>query len=149
MKLSVGSRISERLGLWSMAVAGLGFIALFCLLLLGAGCSTVPAPVTVTPAPPPAQATLDASIQAQVEALKSESAAKSAQLNTVAASVCAVQIVGLPNTPPSDGKPVIEREAGVIAAAAGKPTPEARAAALERANAQLHQDLALAALGRL
>ena len=112
--------------------------------LVLAGCHTVPTPVTVSPEPPPAQAALEATLQAQIEALQAESAAKSAQLDTVAASVCAVQIVGLPNTPPSDGKPVIEREAGVIAAAAGEPSPEARAAALERANAQLHQDLARA-----
>lgn len=119
----------------------LGLWALWGLALLVASCATAPAPVVVSPAAPPAQAALDTATAEQLAALQAESAAKSAQLDTVAASACAVQLVGLPNTPPSDGKPVIEREVGVIAAAAGAPTPAARAAALERANAQLRGDL--------
>lgn len=126
-------------GLLSILTVVFAVIAISC-----AGCTTVPAPVVVSPEAPPAQAALDNSSAEQIAALKSESAAKSRQLDTVAASACAIQLVGLPHTPESDGKPVIEREAALIATAAGEPSPEARAVALERANAQLRKDLARA-----
>lgn len=107
-----------------------------------AGCQQ--AGTVVSPSVPPAQAALGAEYEAQISALKDVVKGKEAKLDSIAGAAVAIREVGLPNTPDSRGKPVIEKETGVVQDNAGPASPEARAKALERANALLREDVAKA-----
>lgn len=110
-----------------------------CVALCLTACETISPPVVVTPAAPPAQNDLQKQYEQQILDLSKTIVSLRQNLDTIAASNTAIKIVGLPNTPVSDGKPVIEREAGVITRAAGEPSALAKAEALERANAELEK----------
>lgn len=115
------------------------FLVLVCTL---AGCQSVPPQTILSPAHPPAQAQLDAQYQEQLAAFEAAMAMFKAKLSAISASSFAIGYVGLPNISDCSGKGVVVRENEVIAANAGEPTPADRAAALERANAQLRGQVA-------
>ena len=105
------------------------------------GCQTVP--TVVTPEPGPTAAELEKQYQQQITDLKAALDAKNKQLDAIAGNSVAID-AGLEKTPDSLGKPVIEKENGLIKKTAGKPSPESEADALARANALLRQDIELA-----